>query len=259
MKKKCLAIIPARYGSSRLFAKVLEQITPTETLIQKVYFNAKKALGEEHVVIATDHQRIVDHCQSFGAQVVLTGECATGSDRVYQAYKMLNRSDDIILNLQGDAPFFSPDLIQELIQFMESDSISYGTLAFPLSSNHVSDDLFRFFYQKKTKVVLSQTGRALFFSRASVPSFGRLPDHVSQKCLIHLGIYAYTPESLEKFYHLSQTPLEQLEGLEQLRLLEHDESVHVKLVSLNPEAMISVDTQDDLEKARKWFANHLSS
>lgn len=210
---KTIAIIPARYASTRLPGKPLLTATG-KTLIQHVVEAAQKATTLSGVVVATDDSRILDAVHAFGGQAVMTREDhRCGTDRLAQAAQILALADDdIVINIQGDEPDMPPQCIDLLANLMANADAPMATLATPISAEAAADP-------NRVKVVLALNGKALYFSRARIP-FDR--DATGQaEYLLHLGIYAYRVAFLKHFTQLPPTPAEETEKLEQLRALEH--------------------------------------
>lgn len=234
---KAVAIIPARFASSRLPGKPLLKETG-KFLIQHVCEQAAKAATIGRVIVATDDERILDAVRSFGGEAVMTrADHISGTDRVAEVAADLDA--EIVVNVQGDEPELEPSAIDTLVRLMESrPDVGIGTLACPFAKDVDPRD------PSAVKVVVDQSGRALYFSRALVPfprdGAGQVKD--ASQWLLHLGIYAYRRDFLLKLARLAPTPLEQTEKLEQLRVLEHGFSLVVGRVE---RAAIGIDTPDD--------------
>lgn len=234
---KTVAIIPARYASTRFPGKPLAKETG-KYLIQHVYEQVRKASLISDVIVATDDRRIVEATESFGGSAVMTREDhPSGTDRVAEVASGLDA--EMIVNVQGDEPEIEPRYIDELISLLRNDKdVSIGTLACPFSQDSNPGD------PNAVKVVLDGRGRALYFSRALVPyprdDEGRVdaPGH----WLLHLGLYAYRRDTLLQLAKLPPTPLEHREKLEQLRFLEHGFRISVAVVD---QATVGIDTPED--------------
>jgi 3-deoxy-manno-octulosonate cytidylyltransferase (CMP-KDO synthetase) len=244
---KAVAIIPARYASSRFPGKLLAQATG-KYLIQHVYEQASRAKRLSEIIVAADDQRIADAVRSFGARVMMTRpDHPSGTDRVAEVAVTLDA--DLIVNVQGDEPEIEPAHIDQLVDLMATDAgAPIGTLACPFpNSADLSDP-------NAVKVVLDARGRAMYFSRALIPyprnSAGR-PTEPS-RWLLHLGIYAYQRDFLLKLAQMPPTPHENEEKLEQLRVLENGFPIAVGIVN---QATVGIDTPDDytafVERFRK--------
>lgn len=246
-----LGIIPARYASSRLPGKPLAVIEG-KSMIQRVYEQATTSKFLNKVIIATDDKRIYDVVRSFTMDVVMTPEdIQTGSDRI--AYVAENRTDaEIIVNIQGDEPFIPGTMIdQALFPLLFDTSIQVSTLAKVI---HSDTDLLN---PSMVKVVLDSNNNALYFSRSPIP-FVR--DDKDKQILLeqggflrHVGLYAYRREALFSFTKLAPSTLEQIEKLEQLRMLEN--GIDIRVVTTELESM-AVDTSADLEQARHFARAH---
>jgi 3-deoxy-manno-octulosonate cytidylyltransferase (CMP-KDO synthetase) len=241
-------IIPARYASSRLPGKPLLRTTG-KYLIQHVYERACQSRRAKVVVVATDDPRIVAAVQSFGGQVVMTRRNhPSGTDRVAEAARTIDA--DIIVNLQGDEPLIDPEALDLLPELIERDSaIDVATLAVPITT------LEQWHNPNCTKVVCDADGRALYFSRSPIP-FVRdaQPDFQAEppQFLQHLGLYAYRRHFLFKLAASPPAPLEQLEKLEQLRVLALGGRISVGQVQ---HAAIGVDTRADYEQFVQTYRN----
>lgn len=238
MKK--VIVIPARYASTRLPGKPLMEISG-KPLIQWVYEAAMKPALKDRVIIATDDIRIRDAAVSFGADVVMTKpECESGTERVHQA---IGKTDaDIIVNLQGDEPFVKAGMIDSLIYAMENERLQIATLCSPIK------DEAEYLNPNIVKVVLDKFGFALYFSRSPIPHL-----RGKQKVLIykHIGIYGYSRKFLDQYVAMEKGVLEEAESLEQLRVLENGHDIKVLVTDYDG---IGIDTEEDLEQARKYAA-----
>ncbi len=244
---RAVAIIPARYGSQRLPAKPLAEIAG-KTLIQHVYERAARATLIEKVIVATDDERIVAAVERFGGTAVMTPtSLQSGTDRVACAARDLPDAD-IVVNVQGDEPLIAPAMIDEGVRVVADSTAPVGTLVRTIERE---DDLFN---PNVVKVVLAADGTCLYFSRSPIP-FGRdraqtewLRHHVYYK---HIGLYVFRRWFLLQFATLVQTPLEQAEKLEQLRILEHGYSIKAAVTQYDS---MPVDTAEDLEEVRRILA-----
>ena len=234
MKKKVIIIIPARLASTRLPNKPLAMIDG-KTMIQRVYEQALKAnLGK--VFIATDGLEIGNEVKKFGGNYILTNpDLQSGTDRIYSAYKLLKEDFDIIVNVQGDLPNIDPKVITECTNLALESDCDIATVASKIT------DISEINNPNVVKIALAQNGLALYFSRSAIP----FSKNINDDYFHHIGIYAYKKNALEKFINLTPSPLEKRESLEQLRALENDMKIAVKIVDAHP---LSVDTQEDLDK-----------
>lgn len=239
-----VAIIPARFGAQRLPGKPLVEIAG-KPMVQWVYERACRARFVERTIVATDDQRVVDAVHSFGGEAVMTPErLQSGTDRVAWAARELAEAG-IIVNLQGDEPLIAPAMIDEAVGLLRDDpSVVMGTLVRTL--DHLED----LTNPNVVKAVLDLNGFCLYFSRSPIP-FGRdldrnawLKHHRHYK---HIGLYVYRREFLLEYAELSPTPLELMEKLEQLRVLEHGFRIKARVTEHDS---MSVDTPTDLEKVR---------
>lgn len=245
--------IPARYGSTRFPGKPLADLNG-QTVINRVVRAALQTRAARPVTVATDDARIEAeieaHFSPDEARVVLTSPaCHTGTDRLAEAIRTLGlsaRARRIVVNVQGDEPFLDPDHVDALLDLMNKDTdLQMATLATPLA------DEARFADPNVVKVVVSKRSRALYFSRAPIP-FARAARGAAP--LRHLGIYAYDARWLLEMASLPPSALEETEGLEQLRALEHGVSIGVAVVeNVVP---IAIDTPADLERARAFLVQN---
>jgi 3-deoxy-manno-octulosonate cytidylyltransferase (CMP-KDO synthetase) len=233
-------VIPARYASTRLRAKPLLRSTG-KYLIQHVYERACQSRRSRLVLVATDDPRIVAAVQSFGGDVVLTrDDHVSGTDRVAEVARDMDV--DVIINLQGDEPEIEPEALDLLLELLERDpEAQMATLATPITSRDQWLD------PNCVKVVCDESGRALYFSRSSIP-YCRDGDpefsDSSAPYLQHLGVYAYRREFLLQLAATPPSPLELSEKLEQLRVLSLGQHIRVGLLS---DAKAGVDTLHDYE------------
>lgn len=242
-------LIPARLASTRLPRKPLADLAGLPMVVRVAQRCARS--GAAAVVVAADAPEIVQACEAHGVRALHTrSDHATGSDRLAEACERLALPDDhIVVNVQGDEPLIEPGLIDACAALLTTHAdCMVGTAAHPISdpadlrSPHV------------VKVVTDAASRALYFSRAPLPwwrdGFGagieRLPDPAP---LRHIGLYAYRVGFLRRFPTLPQSPLEQLESLEQLRVLWHGERIAVHVSAHAPGA--GVDTPEDLARVRR--------
>jgi 3-deoxy-manno-octulosonate cytidylyltransferase (CMP-KDO synthetase) len=238
---KTAIIIPARHASSRLPGKPLLRETG-KYLIQHVYEQALQARQASDVVVATDDQRILKAVNSFGGRVIMTAAShPSGTDRVAEAAAQLDA--DVIVNLQGDEPLIDPDSLDYVADLLQRHrQADMATLAVPLTS------LEQWRNPNCVKVVIGDCGQALYFSRSPVP-FVRdgNPDFRCQpfQFFQHLGLYAYRRQFLLQLASLPPSPLEQLEKLEQLRVLALGRRIQVGVVR---EASVGVDTMEDYRR-----------
>ncbi len=234
-----IAVIPARYGSSRLEGKPLALIAG-KSMIQRVVEQTKLSKAVSKTIVATDDERIFCAVQAFGGHAVMTSdECRSGTDRVAQTAEILNLGpDDIVINIQGDQPIFHPQVIDDLIQPFDDDpELVMSTLAFKIVDERESTD------PKDVKVTFDHNGFALYFSRAQIPY-----PRDGQKGVdfyIHLGFYAYKKSFLDKLVTLPTGWCEDVEKLEQLRVLEFGHKIKVVVTEQDsPE----IDLPEDIKR-----------
>jgi 3-deoxy-manno-octulosonate cytidylyltransferase (CMP-KDO synthetase) len=238
------AIIPARLGSTRLPGKVLLDTTG-KPLIRHVWEAAGRASVVQRVVVATDDARVMEVCKGFGAEAVLTrGDHPNGTSRLNEAAALLGvRSDDLVVNVQGDEPELEPEAIDAAVSALRSGETmpggcAIGTLAVPFQTGEDSRD------PNCVKVVVGLDGRALYFSRSPIP-FDRDGRGGSDAAMLrHVGLYVYRRAFLDRYVALPSTPLERAEQLEQLRALQHGFGIAVAVRSA---ARIGIDTSEQYE------------
>ncbi|WP_079201661.1 3-deoxy-manno-octulosonate cytidylyltransferase [Pseudomonas sp. CC6-YY-74] len=250
MNRVFTVVIPARYASSRLPGKPLQDIAG-KPMIQHVWEQACKSSAQQ-VVVATDDARIVEACRGFGAQVLLTRiDHNSGTDRLAEVAAALGLTPDaIVVNVQGDEPLIPPALIDQVAANLAANpQAAIATLAEPI------DEVAALFNPNVVKVTSDRNGLALTFSRAPLPwareafagSREQLPASVPYRR--HIGIYAYRAQFLHDFVAWGPCWLEDAECLEQLRALWHGVRIHVADALQAPPA--GVDTQEDLERVRR--------
>ncbi len=244
-------VIPARYDSTRFPGKPLAPLKG-KPVIQHVYENSKSAHSADDVIVATDSETIFETVLSFGGKASMTRrEHASGTDRVAEVARSL--SCDIIVNVQGDEPLMTPEMIEEAIALLSGDSADIGTLAKRIERTEEVMD------PNVVKVVFDREGYALYFSRAPIPyhrdqwkDLDRLTAHSSQFTVFkHIGIYSYRREALLRFTGMVPSRLEEIEKLEQLRALENGFRIKVGETSLET---MGIDTPQDLERVEKWLS-----
>ena len=247
-------VIPARYASSRFPGKPLCAVSG-KTMLERVWRIAKSVRQASRVVIATEDERILDHARSFDAEAVMTSpDCKNGTERVYDTVKRAAISEEIILNLQGDAPLTPPWVLEAMIDEMIIDPTP--ELVTP-AVRLVGAALDEFAEHKKerpgsgTTVVFNMKKDALYFSKTIIPLI-RYPGHAH--IYRHIGLYGYRKAALERYVTLKPTPLEQAEGLEQLRALEHGMVVRVAVVDYRGRTHWSIDAPGDVAMAEKIIA-----
>lgn len=237
---KVIAVIPARYNSTRFPGKMME-ILGNRTIITTTYQNVLETGLFDEVFVATDSELIFDEISKNGGKAVMTGEHETGSDRIAEAVQ--NIDCDIVINVQGDEPFLKKEPLKQLIDVFYKDDkkkISLASLKIQLKE---SEEIRN---PNNVKVITDNNGFALYFSRSVIPFQRELSYDVTY--YKHIGVYAFRKEALLKFSSLEMTPLEISEKLEQLRYLEN--GMKIKMVETDFVG-IGIDTPEDLEKAKK--------
>ncbi len=232
-------VIPARLNSTRLSRKVLRPIAG-RPMVEWVWRAAAGSGLMDPVVVAADSEEVASICRQCGIPVAMTSaDCASGSDRVREVARTIDA--DIYVNIQGDEPTLTPEFFPPLLALFERPEVEVATLAVRCPNKEIADP-------NAVKVVTALDGRALYFSRATIP-FDR--DHVSDGAGFtgyrkHLGIYAYRKVALERFAALEPSWLERVERLEQLRMLDNGIDIYVAAA---PRDTIGVDTEEDLARA----------
>ncbi|MDG1166997.1 MAG: 3-deoxy-manno-octulosonate cytidylyltransferase [Candidatus Thioglobus sp.] len=236
-------IIPARYASSRLPAKMLKEING-KSLIEHTYSNAIKS-NASRVIIATDNERIKIVAEGFGAEVCMTNDSHTsGTSRIAEAVSFLNfQNDDVIVNLQGDEPMMSPRAINQVASNLVSSGMSVATLC------EAIDTVDAYFDENCVKVVYNSRGRAMYFSRSPVPAFRDGQNINLDLCFRHIGLYAYRVNFLKNYSNMPISRLETAEKLEQLTFLMEGFDIHVDVSFAS--TGYGVDTESDLIKVKK--------
>jgi 3-deoxy-manno-octulosonate cytidylyltransferase (CMP-KDO synthetase) len=242
--KEILGIIPARYASTRFPGKPLAPIRK-KPMVQWVYERARAEL--DHVVVATDDQRIIDAVEGFGGKAVMTAEHhKTGTDRCREAYELYSgdsgQSFSHVINIQGDEPLIRDDQFREIMSCFDRPGTDIATLIKTFENNEEVSN------PNNVKVVTDTRGRALYFSRSIIPYIRDadpsdwLSKHTFYK---HIGLYAFRSDILLRITNLSSSGLERAESLEQLRWLEHGYTIQTAISNYTS---IGIDTPDDLEK-----------
>ena len=244
---RTIGVIPARLASSRLPRKLLLSETG-KPLLQYAWEAACRANELSEVIIASDSEEITSVARGFGARVEMTGEHPSGTDRIAEVVRRACPDADLIVNVQGDEPDLNPENINKLVRLISGrPEVEMATLATPIYSLTVLHD------PSCVKVVRASNGKALYFSRATIPFMrdGTPEDLLDIQdasgmpltpWLLHLGIYAYRRDFLLKLTQMPPSKLEQLEKLEQLRALESGASILVQIVS---ERSVGIDTPAD--------------
>jgi 3-deoxy-manno-octulosonate cytidylyltransferase (CMP-KDO synthetase) len=234
-KLRIAAVIPARLGSTRLSRKVLREIAG-RPMVEWVWRAAMASGLMDPVLVATDAEEVAEVCRERGIPIVMTSpECASGSDRVREVARQIDA--DIYVNIQGDEPTLTADFFPPLLALFERPEVQVATLAVRCPAQEIENP-------NAVKVVTALDGRALYFSRATIPYDRDGTGFAGYRK--HLGIYAYRKAALERFAALPVSWIEQVERLEQLRLLNNGIDIYVAAA---PRDTIGVDTEDDLVRA----------
>ena len=245
---KFIAIIPARYASTRFPAKPLAMLGG-KPVIQRVYEQVSSVMDD--VLVATDDERIYAAVERFGGRAVMTREDhKSGTDRCFEAYEKSGIACDVIVNVQGDEPFIQASQIRSLQACFDDEHTQIATLVKPFTE---ADGWQTLQNPNSPKVVVSDDRRALYFSRSVIPYLrGVAPEewltrHTFYK---HIGLYAYRTDTLREITQLPQSTLEKAESLEQLRWLDHGYIIKVGLTDVET---IGIDTPEDLQKAERFL------
>ena len=233
---KAIAVIPARLASTRLPRKMLREIAG-KPLIGVVYEAVRSSAVLADVIIATDSDEIMSVCRQYRWKAEMTATThKSGTERVHEISS--RTSADVYINVQGDEPMVRPEQIASLLRVMENPRAQVGTLMTPAAVIDIPNP-------NAVKVVTDLTGRALYFSRATIP-FDR--DKTGPRYFKHLGLYAYRRAALDRFVTLPESSLEKSERLEQLRFLENGIPIYC---GETPYDSVGVDTEEDLQRAIK--------
>lgn len=244
-----IAIIPARYASTRFPAKPLA-LLKGKPIIQHVYERVKAVF--EHTYVATDHEKIFNTVTEFGGKAVMTStEHRSGTDRIFEAYRKIGIAADVVVNVQGDEPFIDVSQLHTLQQCFDDTHTEIATLVKPFEAEATTAEIEN---PNSPKVVVTNDNYALYFSRSVIPYLrGGDWKHLAtaHTYLKHIGLYAYRRETLERITQLPPSPLECAESLEQLRWLQA--GIRIKVGYTHVET-IGIDTPEDLIRAEA-FAN----
>jgi 3-deoxy-manno-octulosonate cytidylyltransferase (CMP-KDO synthetase) len=234
---RAIAIIPARLASTRLQGKMLRKIAG-RPMLSYVYEAARSSSALQDVIVATDSQAIADVCEDNGWKVAMTSpEHRSGTDRVHEVAQAIDA--DVYVNVQGDEPLARREHLDVLLALMQRSDVQVGTLKTPCSAEDVGNP-------SAVKVVTALDGRALYFSRATIP-FDRDRSGTIHY-FKHLGFYAYRKAALDSFCRWPESALERCERLEQLRFLENGIPIHV---ADTPHDTVGVDTEEDLRRVER--------
>ncbi len=245
-----IAIIPARYASSRLPGKPLADING-KPMIVHVMDRARES-GAKRVIVATDHPDVKIAVEAAGGEVCMTrADHQSGTERLAEVIDLCGFSDDeIIVNVQGDEPLIPPVIVHQVADNLAKCGAGMATLAVPI------EDAEEAFNPNAVKVVMDAQGFALYFSRAAIPwdreRFSSSKDTIGDTFLRHIGIYAYRAGFIRRYVAWEPSVLEKIELLEQLRVLWYGEKIHVAVAKAIPS--VGVDTPEDLQRVRDFFA-----
>lgn len=246
-----IAIIPARFASSRLPGKPLADIGG-KPMVVHVMERAKES-GADRVIVATDHPDVFAAVEAAGGEVCMTrADHQSGTERLAEVIELYGFSDeDIIVNVQGDEPLVPPVIIKQVADNLASCEAGMATLAVPIETAEEA------FNPNAVKVVMDVNGYALYFSRATIPwereRFAKSRETVGDTFLRHIGIYAYRAGFIRRYVNWAPSPLEHIELLEQLRVLWYGEKIHVAVAKEVPS--VGVDTPEDLQRVREFLAH----
>lgn len=245
---KFIAIIPARYASTRFPGKPLAMLGDM-TVIQRVYQQVSSVI--DNVAVATDDERIFNHITGWGGNAIMTSpRHRSGTDRCWEAYINNGGNEDIIINVQGDEPFIHPDQIKSLMQCFNDEGTQIATLVKPFDAQGDFSELEN---PNKVKVVINDNMNALYFSRSVIPFLRGVDKELwpqKHQFYTHLGMYAYRSAALEQITRLAPSSLEIAESLEQLRWLQNGMKIKVGITS---HSSIGIDTPQDLERAVEFL------
>jgi 3-deoxy-manno-octulosonate cytidylyltransferase (CMP-KDO synthetase) len=243
-----VVIIPARYASTRLPGKPLVDING-KPMVVHVLERARES-GAERVIVATDNEEVREAVQAVGGEVCMTrADHQSGTERLAEVVEKCGFSDEtVIVNVQGDEPMIPPAIIRQVADNLAARrDVGMATLAVPIESAEEA------FNPNAVKVVMDAQGYALYFSRATIPwdrdRFAASRETIGDSFLRHIGIYGYRAGFIRRYVSWQTSPLEQIEMLEQLRVLWYGERIHVDVASVVPGT--GVDTPEDLERVRQ--------
>ena len=241
-----VVIIPARYASTRLPGKPLQDING-KPMIVHVLERARES-GASRIIVATDHDEVARAVEAAGGEVCMTrADHQSGTERLAEVIEKCGFSDDTaIVNVQGDEPMIPPVIIRQVAENLTNSQAGMATLAVPI---HSAEEAFN---PNAVKVVMDARGYALYFSRATIPwdrdRFAQSREAIGDTLLRHIGIYGYRAGFIRRYVSWPASPLEQIEMLEQLRVLWNGEKIHVAVAQQVPGT--GVDTPEDLARVR---------
>ena len=239
---KILAIVPARFASTRFPGKPLADIGG-KSMIQRVYDQVKKSSLLANVIVATDHKKIYDHVIAFGGAACMTSENhPSGTDRCYEALTKQTDTFDYVINVQGDEPFIAPEQIDLLASLLDG-KVELATL---IKAIEDEDQLFN---PNVVRVAVNKQNEAIYFTRSTIPYLRNVPQKewfAKHTFFKHIGMYAYRADVLKKITRLEISSLEKAESLEQLRWIENGFNVKVAITKIET---IGIDAPEDVAKA----------
>lgn len=258
---KTAIVIPARYASSRYPGKPLVELTgatgEARSLVLRSWDAAMAVTGVSSVAIATDDARIRDHAEAAGATVIMTGEaCANGTERCADTLGALDPDVDLVVNLQGDAPLTPPWFVEALMSAMETSTTSVATPVLRCDGEALNGFLEdrRSGRVGGTTAVFDTQMRALYFSKEVIPfTSEHYANDASTPVFHHVGVYAYRRDALARYATFTPGPLEGLEGLEQLRFMEHGEPIQCVEVDGRGVAFWELNNPSDVEKIEEYL------
>ena len=248
---KFIAIIPARYASTRFPGKPLTELGG-KPVIERVYERVTSVIS--NAVVATDDERIYAAVEAFGGKVVMTSpDHKSGTDRCWEAYLKQGKEYDVVINVQGDEPFIAESQLRSIMECFNDEATDIATLVKPFTP---ADGLAALQNPNSPKVVLDNESRAIYFSRSVIPYLRGVDEREwlsSHTFYKHIGMYAFRRKALSEVTSLPQSTLEKAESLEQLRWLENGYKIGVGITNVET---IGIDTPEDLERAEQFLAKN---
>lgn len=247
--EQVIGVIPARWKSSRFPGKPLVDIIG-KSLIRRAYENALQSNRLDRLVVATDDARIFDHVREFGAEAYMTSpDHLSGTDRVYEVIETHFKEASIVVNIQGDEPCLDPKVIDHLVDRLKE--VAEGVITTPVAKISDPSDIFN---PAAVKCVFDCLGKALYFSRAPIP----FPQNVNKvhDYYRHLGVYCFRRSFLKLYAQMERSRLQDIEDLEQLKILEAGYPIHIALVD---DQGRGVDTPEDLKRVEQFLCANTSS
>ena len=263
---KTLIVVPARYGSTRFPGKPLADIAG-HSMLERVTARARaaaNALGKASFVVATDDERITDHCDALNLPFVMTDpEIASGSDRALAAAMAFANDVDFVGNLQGDAPFTPVDYLTRVVEALrEDESADVATPCVRLDWEHLDSlrEAKKISPFSGTTCAITSDGYALWFSKNILPAIRKEKELRETSALSpvyrHVGLYGFRTSALRRYTTLPASHYEEIEGLEQLRLLENGMRIKCVKVGASPVSTSGIDTREDLERVHQLIKEH---